>query len=209
MSRKTRTRNHIPTTRILTATECNQLLQALRPFDSTCYQSTKRTRNHSLAVVMLETGLRVNELVHLIVDDLWFERAPVTTLIVRPEVAKGGRPREIPVSTRLLETIREMEVLIWQPHLLFGSAWAFGHGPQQQQLTTRTIERIIKAAALASIHRPVTPHMLRHTFATRILKKSNTRIVQMLLGHASIQTTQRYTHPNNQDLFEAIRNADQ
>lgn len=201
--------NPIPTTRILTITEAQDLLQALRPARSGSYQHTKSTRNYSLAVVMLETGLRVNELVHLIVDDLWYQRAPVTTLVVRPEVAKGGRPREIPTSTKLQETIREMERHIWSHHLSLGSSWAFGHGPQQQQLSTRSIERIIKAAAIASIQRTVTPHMLRHTFATRILKKSNTRIVQMLLGHASIQTTQRYTHPNNQDLFEAIRKADQ
>lgn len=209
MSRRRSNSNPIPITRILTPTEAHDLLQALRPTKYNSYQFAKCTRNHSLAVVMLETGLRVNELVNLIVDDLLFNNEPVHTLHVRPEVAKGGRAREIPFSSKLEIAIREMNSRIWQPHLSSGSAWAFGHGPRQTQLTTRTIERIIKAAGRDALQRTVTPHMLRHTFATRILQKSNTRVVQMLLGHADIQTTQRYTHPNNQDLFEAIRKADQ
>lgn len=198
----------IPSTRILTQPESDALLEDLRPAASSSYEYTKRTRNYSLGVVMLETGLRVGELVQLLVEDLAYQGFPVSTLFVRREVAKGGRPREIPVSAKLNTTILEMETHIWQPHLTLGSSWAFSHGPQGQQLTTRTVERIIQAAGMAALHRNVTPHMLRHTFATRILKKSNTRIVQMLLGHASIQTTQRYTHPNNQDLFEAIRSAE-
>ena len=198
---------HTRPTRVLSTEETNALLEQLRPAKSNSYQFAKATRNYTLAVVMLETGLRVNELVNLTLEDLMHDVTPVTTLIVRPEIAKGGRERQIPVSTRLHHALAEMELRIWQPLLRMPHHWAFAHGPQWQQLTTRTIERIIKAAALKAIGVPITPHMLRHTFATRLLKKSNLRIVQMLLGHANIQTTQRYTHPNNQDLAQAISDA--
>jgi site-specific recombinase XerD len=60
-----------------------------------------------MANVLLEAGLRVNELVQLIIPDLWFADAPVSTLLVRSAIAKGKRERKIPVSIRLSEILKQ------------------------------------------------------------------------------------------------------
>jgi len=73
-------------------------------------------------------------------------------------------------------------------------------------ITTRQVERIIKHAAIASIGRPANPHMLRHTFATKLMRITNVRVVQELLGHRNLSSTQIYTHPNQDDFAAAIRN---
>jgi len=75
-------------------------------------------------------------------------------------------------------------------------------------LTTRQVERIIRTAALKSIGRPVHPHVLRHTFASKLMSVCNERIVQELLGHQSITSTQIYTHPNEDDKKKAIQDVE-
>ena len=77
-----------------------------------------------------------------------------------------------------------------------------GHG-----LRDRSIGEVVKRAGRrAGLSRRLSPHMLRHTFATRLLRRGvNLRVIQELLGHAQITTTQIYTHVVSQDLEEAIQ----
>lgn len=78
---------------------------------------------------------------------------------------------------------------------------------QKVPLTTRSVQRLTKDFFSRTLGRPVHPHALRHTFATRVLRSSNLRIVQELLGHKSITSTQVYTHPTLQDQHKAISEA--
>ncbi|NVM24123.1 MAG: tyrosine-type recombinase/integrase, partial [Desulfobacterales bacterium] len=151
-----------------------------------------------------ETGLRVAELCGLLVDDLWYADRPVKNLVVRKEIAKNKKERQIPISTKLSETIEKMERTLWWPNNANSGSFAFFAGNPAIKLTTRTVERVILAAGLAAFNQEVTPHMLRHTFATRVMRKTNARVVQALLGHTSLQSTQIYMHPNQDDLREAI-----
>ncbi|MCK4958178.1 MAG: site-specific integrase [Planctomycetes bacterium] len=188
----------------LTADQEYALLMEFAAGGNTTRQDSRMIRNITMANVMLEAGLRVNELVQLIHSDLWFQSVPVSTLIVRQAIAKGNRERKIPVSQQLRTIIFQMAKEVWWPDQCEPTDFAFYINDPKEQLTTRTVQRIIKKAGMTSIGIKVTPHMLRHTFASRVLAKSNLKVVQELLGHSSIATTQRYCHPNGQQLADAI-----
>lgn len=192
--------------RTLTTEESELLLRQLVA-DTTTY--TKRRlawRNHGLASVMLEAGLRVGEVVQLLVHDLYFAGSPVRTLRVRPEIAKRHRQRFVPVSQRLRQTILNLANFYWTPYQYDNNGLAFPGRSDTDHLTTRQVERIICAAALRAFGRPINPHILRHTFATRLMRVTNARTVQELLGHSNLSSTQIYTHPNEDDKRRAIQN---
>jgi len=161
-------------------------------------------RNHGLIVFMLETGLRVGELVRLVMSDVWFHDQPVRTVIVRAEIAKTHIAREIPVSQSLRREIILMTMECWGRILFDPAAWLWTRSVRPQPLTTRSVEAIVRKAGLAALGRPVNPHMLRHTFASEMMRVTNARIVQELLGHADLRSTQVYCHPNGDDLAAAI-----
>jgi len=191
----------------LTDEQETKLLLQLTFKSNTRKSHIRMIRNLTMANVMLETGLRVNELVQLRIGDLWFASDAVSTLVVRSEIAKGNRERKIPVSVRLALIIDQIHSDVWTAELCSPYDYAFFLKDPRIPLTTRSVERVIRQAAHAAFRLNVTPHMLRHTFATRVLAKSNMRIVQELLGHASITTTQRYCHPNGQQLTNAINDS--
>lgn len=188
----------------ITEKETEKLLTQLRVYQGTPLQVRRGLRNQMMAIVMLEAGLRVAELTHLEVGDLWYGDEPVENLVVRSAIAKRNEERTIPVSVKLATGIRDIQSKHWALDGCNYTAYAFYMNKPNEKLTTRSVERIIKAAAALSFRKIVTPHTLRHTFATRILAKSNTRIVQTLLGHKCLSTTQRYLHPSADTLKAAI-----
>lgn len=190
--------------RTLTNKQCEELLEELRGNQGTEKQKSRGIRNYAMAVVMLETGLRVGELCGLIVDDLWYSDQPVDSLIVRAEISKNNKERQIPISTRLRDAIVLLSSMIWTPNHAVIDCFAFFMKDPSTPLTTRTVERIILSAGKAAFNLEITPHMLRHTFASKMMRKTNARIVQALLGHESLTSTQIYMHPNSQDLKDAI-----
>jgi len=192
------------TPRTLNVTECHQLLNTLLPEDTTQKKFRQGIRNYTIALLMVEAGLRVGEVVQLLISDLWFNSAPVLSIIVRPEIAKTKSERIIPVSTRLSDAIKQMHQSYWTPTTAIAEGFAFYRKNPASHVTTRQVERFIRAAAMRSIGRPVHPHMLRHTFGTRIERKAGIRVTQELLGHEHVTSTQIYTHPNEDDKRKAI-----
>lgn len=192
------------TMKILTDAECDMLLTALqKPFDESPPR-TKYIRNYLIALLMLDAGLRVGEVVSLRVGDLWVMDSPVGMISVVTEKQKFKNTRHIPVTIRLNNAIAEYAERDWTLHNHPPAWFAFRRNFNNSSISCRQVERFIRKAALASLHRPVHPHILRHTFATRLMTKCSIRVVQQLLGHASISSTQVYTHPNSQDLQTAI-----
>lgn len=153
---------------------------------------------------MLDAGLRVGEVVQMREFDLYFNSVPVTSITIRPEIAKNDTERTIPVSQRLVTALKEH----YQDIQYYGNkrdaCFVFHHGRPYRHITTRQVERIIRQAAMKSLGRPIHPHVLRHTFASRLMRKTNVRVVQELLGHKHLTSTQVYTHPNGEDLKKAI-----
>ena len=188
----------------LTAEECVLLLRALRDAGRPSRCARTDVRNWGMGMVLLEAGLRVGELVGLNVGDLLFRGEPVRTLIVRSEIAKRGKERQIPVSVRLAGAIAELSRVVWADGQGDAGRPAWSCGPGRRRLTARQVESIVRAAALRSLGRPVHPHMLRHTFATRIEAVAGLRVTQELLGHEDIRTTQIYTHPGADRLLAAV-----
>jgi len=192
----------------LTTDECHRLLDALFFSSGTPNQCRRGIRNYTLALVMLDVGLRVSEATSLDVTDLWFNNAPVTTVLVRQEIAKNHKERLIPISTRLSDALGKMNKYYWSSRPANVQHRAFYSGCSDRSLTRRQVHRIITAAALRSLGRSVHPHILRHTFASKLMRVTNMRTVQELLGHSNITSTQIYTHPNEQDKHKAIKNMD-
>lgn len=162
-------------------------------------------RDFTMISLALFTGLRNSELINLTV----FCIAPfsgVTDYLDLPgTIAKGGRSRSIPLHPDLKVLLTKW--LAWkddhsEPTL--PSSPLFLSQRTKRQLSPRDFQRILRDISIVSINRSIHPHVLRHTFATRLLSKSNLRVVQNLLGHSNIQTTQIYTHPNRDDFSSAI-----
>ncbi len=181
------------TIKTLSHAECEKLLK-----------STKRPADYLLFLLFLDAGLRLQEAVLLSVMDLWFDGEPVKVISIRSGIAKGHRAREIPVSNQLKQAILFSAMNFWITNGYEPSSFAFSNTAGHEPVSTRCIQHRLAKLGSETIHRHVTPHMLRHTFATKLMRKCSIRIVQKLLGHASITSTQIYTHPNSNDLQDAI-----
>lgn len=188
----------------LTPLECSQLLRYLQQPDNDAVPCRVYHRNYTMALLMLDAGLRVGELIQLRQDQLWYINGPVGSLVVEKLQAKNKHERTVPVTLRLHDAINRMHRNWWIIMSNLRTQYAFYRSNCQYPLTTRQVQRIIKAAGAGSIGREIHPHILRHTFATRLMSKTSMRVVQELLGHSNLTSTQIYTHPNNADLQEAI-----
>lgn len=188
----------------LSEDDSHKFCQYLLNDHKTKRQRLKCIRNYCMAVTILESGLRVGELVKLRVRDLIFNCEPVTNLVVNIVIAKNHHERIIPVSSYLDNAIKLLFEEFWkepQPSLS-RNAWCYP--TYNKQLSTRQVERIFASAGMRSLNRPVNPHLLRHTFATRLSRVTSIRTVQLLLGHRNLSSTQVYTHPSGLDLNRAI-----
>ena len=130
-------------------------------------------------------GLRVSEVVALKVSDIDSGR-----LLLRIEQGKGRKDRFAMLSPKLLELLRD-----WY-RIARPAIWLFPGRDPMLPMTTRQFTRAVHAAAsMAEIKKRVTPHTLRHSFATHLLEENtDVRLIQVLLGHAKLDTTQLYTH---------------
>lgn len=188
----------------LSVTECHQLLDKLLCPLGSAAKFAAALRNYTMAMLMLEAGLRVGEVVQLKNEDLYYDCLPVASIIISKEVAKNRKQREVPVSTRLSNALKEYGSRIRLYIQSYPGRFVFTASDPRKPLSTRHVRRTIAAAGLAAFGRPVHPHMLRHTFATRLMRLTDIRTVQTLLGHLSVTSTQIYTHPDSDDMRKAI-----
>lgn len=156
-------------------------------------------RNHAFLDILFATGIRVGETAALTLDSFTEEGTTVTVH------GKGGRARLAflvdPRSVKLQATHRDARQAIPAgTRALFLNA--FGTPLSTQGMATI----LTKLRHGAALDRHVTPHMIRHTVATLLLRNgADIRVVQEFLGHASIATTQRYTHVSKQHLLDSLR----
>ena len=129
-------------------------------------------------------GLRVSEVVALKVADIDSQR-----MTLRVEQGKGQRDRYVMLSPQLLEWLREW----WRA--VRPQAWLFPGQNPVNPMSARQLSRAVRAAAqTAGIAKRVSPHTLRHSFATHLLEQNvDIRVIQVLLGHAKLETTALYT----------------
>jgi site-specific recombinase XerD len=158
---------------VLDPAEVKELLSALEP-----------PVFRALLVTTYATGLRISEGCSLRVEDLDSRRG-----VIRVR-GKGGRERHVPLSERLLDVLRRYYVRE-RPK----GPWLFPRAGGDRHVSPDQVRQALKqAVARTPITKRVSPHVLRHSFATHLLEAgTDLRIIQALLGHASIRTTVRYT----------------
>jgi site-specific recombinase XerD len=139
-------------------------------------------------------GLRVSEVVALKVGDIDSER-----MLLRVERGKGGKDRHAMLSPQLLELLRAWWCEGRRRSLLLPGGWLFPGRNPVEPLSARQLGRVVRAAAQAAgITKRVSPHTLRHSFATHLLEQGvDIRVIQTLLGHAKLDTTALYTRVAN------------
>lgn len=159
---------------ILSGSEVESLLSSIRSL-----------KYRALVMTTYGAGLRISEACHLEPGDI-----DSTRMVLHVRHGKGGHERCLMLSTRLLEALRTY----WRSERPKGRYLFPGSRPGRA-LSPSSVRRVIKLALqVAGISKPVTPHILRHSFATHLLEAgTDIRTIQVLLGHRSIQTTQIYT----------------
>jgi integrase/recombinase XerD len=153
-------------------------------------------RDLAMLNVLYATGLRVSELVGLTVNGV---RLDAGYLIAR---GKGNKERLVPLGSRAVEACRAW-LALGRPALLGAHrSSAFFVGPRGKALTRQGVWKLLRRHALAAgIRKPLSPHKLRHSFATHLVERgADLRIVQAMLGHADLATTQIYTHVDGRRL---------
>ncbi len=162
-------------------------------------------RNFTMIYLALSTGLRVSELVGLFIEDVRPYGEISRILTVPKRIGKNGKKRDIPLNQDTRDIITEFIRIKEICHQFTNSdSFLFVSMHTNNPLSTRDFQRIVKDLSVHSINRSISPHTLRHTFATRLLKHTNIRVIQETLGHAWLNTTQIYTHPDKSDCIDAV-----
>ena len=146
-------------------------------------------RDRTMLELLYATGLRVTELVSLRLDNISLNQNVVRV------TGKGGKERLVPIGEVSAEWLAKY-VKLARPALLKGETDVLFPSKRGQQMTRQTFWHRIKFyAQVAGINAHLSPHTLRHAFATHLLNHgADLRVVQMLLGHSDLSTTQIYTH---------------
>jgi integrase/recombinase XerD len=169
----------------LSAEEVDRLVEAP---DTT---TPRGLRDRALIELLYATGLRVSELVRLRLADVALDQGFLTTL------GKGSKERMVPIGESAVAWVRRW--LAEGRGALLGprtSSWLFVSGPRGTPLTRVGFWKLLKRhGAAAGVDGRLTPHVVRHSFATHLLDRgADLRAIQMMLGHADLSSTQIYTH---------------
>lgn len=158
-------------------------------------------RDRAILELMYGSGLRVSEVAGLTLDRVDLERGRVLVL------GKGSKERELPMSDPSVDALRAWIRNGRRVMSAESPTAALFLNRRGNRLGVRDIRRLVGRYGDAALTgRRITPHTLRHSFATHLLEGgADIRAVQELLGHASVATTQRYTHVTRSRLFEAYR----
>jgi integrase/recombinase XerC len=160
-------------------------------------------RNYAIVMIMYRAGLRVSEVCKLTVPDMNFE-----TGLIYVQRGKGGKDRYLPMDNDIVKACQEW--LRVRPESDYFFCILEG-GIMDQRYIREVCYRISNKAGVyiqdGAEKKPVSPHKLRHTYATELVKEGdcNIREVQELLGHSSVATTQVYTHVVMDEIQEKIQ----
>lgn len=183
---------------VLSVEEIDNLLAAID------VSTAEGTRNYAIIETLYSCGLRVSELTNLRFSNLYFHEG-----FIRVE-GKGSKQRLVPISNVAIQKIKnylpyrnEVDVKKGNEDIVFLSTRGRGSGVGISRTTVFNF--IKKYAEAAGIKKNISPHVFRHSFATHLLERgANIRVIQEMLGHEKITTTEIYTHLDRNFLRQEI-----
>ena len=186
------TGTHLP--EVLSTTEVDLLESAID------FSKPEGQRNKAIIEVLFSCGLRVSELVNLKISNIYFEEEFVRV------IGKGSKERLVPISSKAIKEIRYWFMDRDKLKIKKGEEDYVFLNRRGSHLTRTMILIMLKRhAADAGIQKTISPHTLRHSFATALLEGgADLRVIQVLLGHESIGTTEIYTHIDTSILRQEI-----
>lgn len=187
-----RGRTPIKLRRYLTREDAESLLDFVRS------ATRNASRDYAIFSIFLWCGLRISELCHIRLEDIRFEHSELDV-----SRGKGGKQRAVPLPEPAAEAIQSYleTVQLRAGDYLFGRT---GDVPASRSTIYHMVKRVIRKAGMDP---RISPHKLRHTFATRLLEEGvDLRYIQELLGHSDISTTQIYTKVSRAKLREVVLN---
>jgi integrase/recombinase XerD len=193
-----------PLPKVLGVGEVDSLIAAARAAaaEGEPRERLRGQRLYCLLELLYATGLRISELVSLPASAA---RRNERMLIVR---GKGGKERVVPLNEAARTAMRDYAAMLAETHEQPPSKWLFPSFGETGHLTRQHVARELKSLAASAGLRAVqvSPHVLRHAFASHLLHNgADLRVVQTLLGHADISTTQIYTHVLDDRLKSLVR----
>jgi len=152
----------------------------------------------TLLMVLYGTGMRRAEVARLKIADVDSQR-----MVLHVVNGKGGKDRDLPLSPTLLETLRAYWRWLRPRTYLFPSRM---HRDREQPITDKIVWRVCaEARKRAGIQKKVSPHLIRHSWATHLLETgTDLRTIQLLLGHEDLEVTARYLHLSQQHLQQVV-----
>ena len=160
-------------------------------------------RNYVILELFLDVGLRLSEL-----TNLKWKHVDLMEGHIMVREGKGAKDRSLWAPPLVLEFLREwrkkqIDIIGAESEFVFSVLFGSTIG---DKLCIRYVQKMVKRyAKKARIKKDISPHTLRHTFATNLLKKQSTRVVQITLGHSNLSSTQIYTHVTDEEIKEAMR----
>lgn len=184
-----------PLPSVLTLSEVNVLL------NFSAGKTLEDRRDRVMLEVLFATGLRVSELVGLSIAQIDLELGCVRVM------GKGAKERVVPLGQPARESVADYLQLVRLPLLKGGTSPILFVTRRGRALTRQAFWKLLRHRALqAGLHKRISPHMLRHSFATQLLEGgADLRAVQTMLGHSDIATTQIYTHVERRQLKHVHR----
>lgn len=157
-------------------------------------ESTLTIRDRAILETFYSSGLRIGEIVAINLEDINFNDS-----LIRVK-GKGRKERIVPIGSKAIEAIREY---LKVSSKMRNAGYPLFLNKYGNRITTRSVHRIVEKYKKLSGLWDMTPHSIRHSFATHMLNGgADLRSVQELLGHANLSTTQRYTHVSMDKLME-------
>jgi integrase/recombinase XerD len=183
---------HLP--EVLTTAEVDQLEASIDR------SKPEGQRNRAIIEVLFSCGLRVSELTHLRLSDLFLDEGYIRVM------GKGSKERLVPISSR---AIHELQLWFYDRNLMTIKAgeedYVFLNRRGAHLTRTMILIMVKRQAEAAGIQKTISPHTLRHSFATALLEGgADLRVIQAMLGHEDIGTTEIYTHIDTTTLREEI-----
>jgi len=154
------------------------------------FSNLPNLKHKAVLTLLYSSGMRIGEVINLRIEDVDSER-----MFIHIRKGKGAKDRMVPLASNVLELLRDYYKTYKPREYLF-------NGEENSQYSPTSIRQVLRRAVRKSfIKKTVTPHTLRHSYATHLLERgTDLRYIQVLLGHSSVKTTEIYTHVSNKNL---------